>query len=555
MKKILSLLLALALSLSLYPAARAAEAAPTAPGWVDAESYIVFPGDPVYEPENWGQVLAQRQAAEAGGLLEEGGLDWAEGSPGQCYETALIRLRCVENYDDELEAKAALLAAGRALGAAESGWYDQNRGRDEIYYRISIEKYRVYLSYHVDYISDWGRGLVPALDELGMTLEDFFNAPILDRVSPEDREKVEASVNAYWDFYIGEKSRITVYLDGTLLQMDTLPQVKNERTMAPIRAIAEALGAEVEWDPVTWKVTMTRAGSTVSMTPGETTAWVDGTAVEMDVAPYADQNRTYFPVRYAAELFGQQVSWNSTQRRVDIEEDRDEEKEAPLLAMGALFGLLEGGDPNLFGYYPRAPHSILERNEYGVPESRLLEPAVHCREILAGTWGIEDREDLLAVVEEILEKGNNEDFLTAAKEVRNLSNSEIARQTKKLGETDQYMWPWTKALWKKWEETGIRAWDLCRAAALVQWGYTAGYVTYSEALELLEPTTQELREKFQSWDQAYENFLEGYYWCLREDLGEKTVWDTDLGAGYLYLKNAPDTRTLFNDEVLESGKD
>ena len=69
-------------------------------------------------------------------------------------------------------------------------------------------------------------------------------------------------------------------------------------------------------------------------------------------------------------------------------------------------------------------------------------------------------------------------------------------------------------------------------------------------MELLEKATEELTEKFDSWDEVYENFLEGYYWCLREDLGDKTVWDTDLGMAYQYLKNSPDTRTLFNDQLL-----
>ena len=75
-------------------------------------------------------------------------------------------------------------------------------------------------------------------------------------------------------------------------------------------------------------------------------------------------------------------------------------------------------------------------------------------------------------------------------------------------------------------------------------------MTYGEAMELLEKATEELTEKFDSWDEVYENFLEGYYWCLREDLGDKTVWDTDLGMAYQYLKNSPDTRTLFNDQLL-----
>lgn len=553
MKKSLALLLALALTLSLCPAALAGDPAilPGDPPGGVVKDYLTFPGDPVYEEENWLEVARRRREAYEGALLPYEGRDWAQGSVGQCYEEGIYRLLCAENYTDEFEARAVFLAAGRAFAAAESGLYDQNRGRDETYYRISIEKYRCYLIYHVEYISDWGRALVPALDALGMTTEAFFDAPGMDRVSEPDKDRVAAEVDAYWDFYIGEKSRLTIYLDGTLLQMDTQPQVRNERTMAPIRALAEALGAEVEWDPDTWEVTMTRAGSTVAMTPGETTAWVDGVPVEMDVAPYADQNRTYFPVRYAAELFGQEVTWNAAQRRVDIAEPREEDREAPLLAMGALLGFLEGGEPSRFGLYPRAPHLALERNEYGVPESRPLEPAKRCRELLAQNWEIQDREGLLQAVEGLLSEGHNGDFLAAAQEVRDLSDSEIARLAGKLGEADQYMWPWTKALWKKWGETGIRAWDLCRAAAVAEWGYTAGYVTYAEALELLEPAVEELRERFDSWDKVYENFLEGYYWCLREDLGENTVWDTDLGAGYLYLKNSPETRTLFNDELLE----
>ncbi len=550
MKRSLSLLLTLFLILPLCPAALGAAEGPSAPGWMVAEDYLLFPGDPVYRAENWGRILSLRREAEEGGLLPQEGRDWAEGSPGQCYETALIRRRCAENYTDDLEARSAFLAAGRAFAAAESGLYDQNRGRDETYYRISVEKYRCYLIYHVEYISDWGRALVPALDALGMTTEEFFQAPHMDRVGEPDKARVAAEINAYWDFYIGEKSRLTIYLDDTLLQMDAQPQVKDQRTMAPIRAIAEALGAEVEWDPVTWQVTMTRAGSTISMTPGQTTAWVDGKPVEMDVAPYADQNRTYFPVRYAAELFGQTVTWNAAQRRVDITQPRQEDREAPLLAMGALLGFLEGGDPVRFGFYPRPPHLALVRNEYGVPESRPLEPAKKCRDLLSQSWEIPDRETLLLTLKALLEEGHTQDFLAAAQEVKDLSPREIARLTEKLGETDQYMWPWTKELWEKWGETGIRAWDLCRAAALTQWGCTAGYLTYPEALDLLEPAVQELQETFATWDEVYENFLEGYYWCLRQDLGENTVWDTDLGSVYLYLKNDPATRTLFDNGFL-----
>ena len=95
--------------------------------------------------------------------------------------------------------------------------------------------------------------------------------------------------------------------------------------------------------------------------------------------------------------------------------------------------------------------------------------AEHCRAVLAG-WEVGDREELLAAVEELLETGNDPDFQAAAREVRYLSDSEIARRANRLGETDRYMWPRTKELWDKWTAKGIRAWDLCRVASFLEWG-------------------------------------------------------------------------------------
>ncbi len=553
MKKTFSLLTALVMTLSLAPAALGAEAAsPVPPSWMGAEDYLVFPGDPVYEPESWDGILSRRQAAAEGGLLDYEGRDWAQGSPGQCYETALIRLKCAENYgEDEFEAKAAFLSAGRAFHAAESGWYDQNRGRDETYYRLSVEKYRAYVLYHPLYSENLGRGLVPALDALDMTLADFFDAPYMDRVSQADRTLVAGLTAEYQESYDREKNRITVELDGAALAMDTAPQTVAQRVMVPIRAIAEALGADVTWDAGTNGVTLDRAGTSVFMTIGRTTAMVNGEPTEMDVAPYAENNRTYVSARYVSEFFGQRVDWDGEGRRVVIAEDKSgwDGMEDRLLPMGSLLGFLEGGDPNLFGFYSRAPYTETVHSPNGVNENRTVAPFSLCRETLAGTWSIPDRETLLETVGEILENGNQKDFLEAANEVKTLSDSELARRTEKLDQVDRYMWPWTKALWKKWDKTGIRSWDLCRAASLVEWGYTAGYVSYGEAMELLAAAGEELEEKFDSWDQVYENFLEGYYWCLREDLGDKTVWDTDLGLAWQYLKNSPDTRTLFDDTM------
>ena len=111
------------------------------------------------------------------------------------------------------------------------------------------------------------------------------------------------------------ESAIAVQLDGKDLTFtDAVPQVKDERTFLPFRAVFEAMGAEVSYDAATNQVSATRDGTTVTMTLDSTEATVTTgdvtTTLAMDVAPYAAENRTYVPVRFAAQAFGCAVGWD-----------------------------------------------------------------------------------------------------------------------------------------------------------------------------------------------------------------------------------------------------
>lgn len=108
---------------------------------------------------------------------------------------------------------------------------------------------------------------------------------------------------------------IAVQLNGqTLAFTDAAPQVKDGRTFLPFRAVFEAMGAEVSYDAAANQVSATRGGTTVAMTLGSTEATVTAggvtTPLTMDVAPYAADNRTYVPVRFAAQAFGCAVGWD-----------------------------------------------------------------------------------------------------------------------------------------------------------------------------------------------------------------------------------------------------
>lgn len=118
-----------------------------------------------------------------------------------------------------------------------------------------------------------------------------------------------------------ENKEIKVYLEGSKISFDVQPQIINERTMVPIRAIFEAMGATVEWDEATKTAISTKDNTTVKMTLNSTTEYINNKAFEMDVTPVIIDGRTLAPARYVAEAFGYYVNWDSITQSVLISKD------------------------------------------------------------------------------------------------------------------------------------------------------------------------------------------------------------------------------------------
>jgi len=113
----------------------------------------------------------------------------------------------------------------------------------------------------------------------------------------------------------------TYTVNGTPRQMDAAPFINpsTNRTYVPVRFLAEALGASVNWDPTTQTVTLVDGGTTEQMVIGSLTLDVNGQAQGMDTAPMiVPPGRTELPARFVAQAFGYQVSWNAAQQQVII---------------------------------------------------------------------------------------------------------------------------------------------------------------------------------------------------------------------------------------------
>jgi competence protein ComEC len=109
-----------------------------------------------------------------------------------------------------------------------------------------------------------------------------------------------------------------ILLDGTELSFDVSPVIEQGRTLVPLRAIFEALGAEVGWDNATRTVTAIRGQTTVRLTIGLKIAYKNGAPVTLDVPAKIVSGRTLVPLRFVSESLDCKVDWDAKTQTVTI---------------------------------------------------------------------------------------------------------------------------------------------------------------------------------------------------------------------------------------------
>lgn len=114
-------------------------------------------------------------------------------------------------------------------------------------------------------------------------------------------------------------------VDGASKSIDeqgTVPVIRNDRTLLPVRAVFEAMGGTVGWDNASRVVTLTKDGKTLYLGINNTLSWdSNGKYYTLDSAPIILNNRTMLPIRFVVEYFGGSVAWNATTKTVTITYD------------------------------------------------------------------------------------------------------------------------------------------------------------------------------------------------------------------------------------------
>ena len=111
---------------------------------------------------------------------------------------------------------------------------------------------------------------------------------------------------------------IKIMLNGKALTMDQTPVIIDGRTLVPLRAIFEGLGAQVFWNDATKTATGIKDGKEIKIAIDSTTAFVGSKMVSLDVPAQIISSRTMVPVRFISESLGCKVDWDGTTKTVTI---------------------------------------------------------------------------------------------------------------------------------------------------------------------------------------------------------------------------------------------
>ncbi len=99
---------------------------------------------------------------------------------------------------------------------------------------------------------------------------------------------------------------------------DQQPVIKDNRTLIPLRGVMEKMGATVYYIDSIQTVNIQKGTTNVTLKIGDPVISINNDKKELDVAPVIINDRTMVPIRAIAEAFGADVNWDDATKTVDI---------------------------------------------------------------------------------------------------------------------------------------------------------------------------------------------------------------------------------------------
>ncbi len=128
---------------------------------------------------------------------------------------------------------------------------------------------------------------------------------------------------------------VQLKLNDRQVKSDVPPVIYNDRTLVPLRVIMENIDAEIEWDGVNYEVHLKANDKEITLKINSAEATVNGAKKTLpdNVPAKLINDRTMVPIRFIAEEIGLKVEWDEAARTVLLtEEEREpQQPEAPVV--------------------------------------------------------------------------------------------------------------------------------------------------------------------------------------------------------------------------------
>ncbi len=132
-------------------------------------------------------------------------------------------------------------------------------------------------------------------------------------------ERIKYLLPDYGPVQSGGSGAISVFVGETPVFFDVDPYIdSSSRVMVPFRAIAEALGAVVEYNQSSKTVVISKGSTNVVFTISKNQVVVNGATKTIDTKPVLRNGRTMLPARYVGEFLGANVEWQAGEQKVMI---------------------------------------------------------------------------------------------------------------------------------------------------------------------------------------------------------------------------------------------
>lgn len=127
-----------------------------------------------------------------------------------------------------------------------------------------------------------------------------------------------------FSFFAFAEGEIQITVNSKPLVTDVPPEITEGRTMVPMRAVFEALGADVNWIGEEQMIIATSGTKIIVLKIGASilnycdVSTQENKNITLDVVPVIKDGRTLIPLRAVSEALGATVDWNGETRAITI---------------------------------------------------------------------------------------------------------------------------------------------------------------------------------------------------------------------------------------------